>query len=104
MIYTRSSGKEWTWTANLPTCFWKTGDLHPEYRATWTREIVALRRSGESFLASGTAGKLNSETLAFEFTPICVIDKQNVTLSRRLLDHTECYRKEIVSQLAEISG
>jgi hypothetical protein len=47
---------------------------------------------------------LNSETLAFEFTPICVIDKQNVTLSRRLLDHTECYRKEIVSQLAETSG
>jgi hypothetical protein len=60
--------------------------------------------SREGFLASGTTGKLNGETLAFEFTPICVVDKQKVKLASRALEHTERCRKETVSQSAEVGG
>lgn len=56
--------------ANLPTCFWKTGNLHAEHSATWTRERVAVRRSREGFLATRPARKLNGESLAFEVTAV----------------------------------
>lgn len=60
------------WAANLPTCLWKTGDLHPEHGAAWARSNRAVRWStGEVLLAARTTSKLHGQSLTFEITAIC---------------------------------
>ena len=67
----KGSRRGWAWAANLPTCFWKTRDLHPEHGATGTRSSGAIRGTGEGLLASGTPSKLYSQALTLEVTAIC---------------------------------
>lgn len=87
--------------ANLPTCFWKTGNLHAEHSATWTRERVAVRRSREGFLATRPARKLNGESLAFEVTAVCSMDKRGVIGWKVMGGHTEGYKKIMLATLRD---
>lgn len=66
----RESGVERTWFANLPTCFRKTGDLHPEHGAARTRSSGAIWWPRKSLLASGTTSKLYCQSLTLKITAI----------------------------------
>lgn len=80
------SNGECVWAANLPTCFWETGNLHPEHGTAWTRSSGAVRRAGEVLLAPGTTSKLHCQSLTLEITAICCSFGQQslVCISSRL--------------------
>ena len=59
------------WAANLPTCFWKSRNLHPEHGAAWARSSGAVRGTRKILLAPRATSKLHSQSLAFEITPVC---------------------------------
>lgn len=66
------SRREWAWAANLPTCFRKSGDLHPEHGTARTRSSGSVwRTTREVLLAPGTTSKLHRQSLALEVTAIC---------------------------------
>lgn len=83
----RVSKRGYRWAANLPTCFWETGYLHPEHGTAWTRSGRAVRWGArEVLLAPRTTSKLHGQPLTLEVTAICRSVSSQVNNSSQNVD------------------